>query len=136
MGKKYDNEGKPMKQFFELEAGYLIIALFFIVVTYIVTTRSFMPKGALKKGMIMVVPVLAFFIGFHYYITTQRMAKVKTAFLNGKTILCENRETFKGPGSIIIKKSAGWILNDGIFSKPDRNKKFHSARCVVDIIKN
>jgi len=125
-----------MIQFLELEAGYLIIALFFIVVTYIVTTRNFMPKGALKKGMILVVPVMVFFIGFHYYITTQRMAKVKVAFLNGKTILCENRETFKGPGSIIIKKSAGWTLHDGIFSKPDRNKKFHSARCVVDIMKN
>ena len=125
-----------MKQFFELEAGYLIIALFFIVVTYIVTTRSFMPKGALKKGMIMVVPVMVLFIGFHYYITTKRMAKIKEAFLSGKTILCENRETFKGPGSIIIKSSAGWTLNNGIFTKPNYHKKFHSARCVVDIMKN
>jgi len=122
-----------MKQFFELEAGYIVIALFFIVVTYIVTTRSFMPKGALKKGMAMVVPLLVVFIGFHYYNTTQRMKEVKEAFLQGKTILCESRESFKGPSSIIIKKSSGWSLNDGIFSKPDYHKKFHSARCVVDL---
>lgn len=122
-----------MKQFFELEAGYLVIALFFIVVTYIVTTRSFMPKGALKKGMLMVLPLLIAFISFHYYITTKRMAEVKKAFFEGKTILCENRETFKGPGSMIIKKQAGWSLNDGVFSKPDYHKKFHSARCVVDL---
>jgi hypothetical protein len=122
-----------MKQFFELEAGYLIIALFFIVVTYIVTTRSFMPKGALKKGMIMILPLLIAFIGFHYYTTVKRMAKVKEAFFEGKTILCENRETFKGPGSIIIRKKAGWGLKNGIFSKPNYHKKFHSARCVVDL---
>ncbi len=123
-----------MRQFFELEAGYLIIALFFIVVTYIVTTRSFMPKGALKKGMMIVVPIMILFVGFHFYITSQRMAKVKEAFLQGKTILCENRESFKGPNSIIIKKSAGWSLNSGIFLKPNRDRKFHSARCVVDIV--
>ena len=122
-----------MKQFFQLEAGYLVIALFFIVVTYIVTTRNFMPKGALKKGMTIVIPIIVLFIGFHYYNTTKRMNRVKKAFLNGKTILCENRESFKGPSSIIIKKSAGWILYNGIFSKPKYHKKFHSARCVVDM---
>ncbi len=121
-----------MKQFFELETGYLLIALFFIVITYIVTTRNFMPKGALKKGMAMVLPLLIAFIGFHYYITTKRMAEVKKAFLEGKAILCENRETLKGPGSIIIKKQAGWSIDSGIFLKPDYHKKFHTARCVVD----
>ena len=125
-----------MKQFFQLEAGYIVIALFFIVVTYIVTTRSFMPKGAFQKGMSAMILLMVLFIGFHYHNTVKRMHRVKKAFLNGKTILCENRESFKGPSSIIIKKSAGWVLHNGIFSKPKYYKKFHSARCVVDIVQS
>ncbi len=123
-----------MREFFELEIGYIIIATFILVVTFIVTTRSFMPKGALKKGMAMVLPLLIAFIGFHYYITKQRMTDIKKAFFEGKTILCENRETLKGPASIIINKKAGWMLKNGIFSKKDYHKKFHSARCVVDML--
>ena len=38
-----------MKLFFELELAYIFIALFFLVVTTIVTTRSFSPKNSFKK---------------------------------------------------------------------------------------
>ena len=122
-----------MKQIFELEAGYLVIALFLVITTYIVTTRSFMPKGAFKKGMTAMLLMVITIIGFHYYLTIQRMNEVKNAFLDGKTILCENRESFKGPNSIIVKKSAGWELKNNIFSKDGYYKKFHTARCIVDI---
>ncbi len=122
-----------MKNFFELEIGYIIIAVFFLVITFIVTTRSFMPKVAFKRGMSIVSVILIAFILFHYYITTQRMQTIAQEFNKGKTILCENKERLKGSQSIIINKKAGWVLKDGIFTNPDFYRGFHSARCAVGL---
>ena len=120
-----------MKNFLELEAGYLFIAFVILAVTLFVTTRPFMSKGALKKGMIWVTLVLAFFIGLHFKITTDRMSEVKEAFNEGKTIICESRALRKVAQSINIDKSRGWVLKDGIFTSPNYSRPFHSARCIV-----
>ncbi len=122
-----------MKEFFELEIGYMVIALFFLVVTAIVTTRKFMPQVAFKRGMAIVGIILASFILFHYYITTQRMKTIAVEFNKGKTILCENKERLKGSQAIIINKKAGWTLKNGIFSNPKFYRGFHSARCAVGL---
>lgn len=122
-----------MKEFFELEIGYIVIAIFFLVITAIVTTRSFMPKVAFKRGMIMVSSILILAIALHYYVTTQRMQTIAREFNNGKTILCENRERLKGNQAVIINKKAGWTLKNGIFTNPDFYRDFHSARCAVGL---
>ncbi len=122
-----------MKEFFELEIGYIIIALFFLVVTAIVTTRSFMPEGAFKKGMIAVGIIVVAFILFHYYTTVSRMEMIAKEFNSGKTILCENREMLNGPNAIIILKKAGWSLKNGIFTNPEFHRDFYSARCAIDL---
>ena len=122
-----------MMNFLELEMGYIIIAIFFIVVTAIVTTRSFMPRIAFKRGMILVSTIMVVSILFHYYITTQRMQMIAKEFNNDKTILCENRETLKGNQSVIISKKAGWKLENGIFTNPDFYRGFHSARCALGL---
>ncbi len=122
-----------MKGFFELEIGYIVIAIFFLVITAIVTTRSFMPKVAFKRGMILVGLILLGFILFHYYITTQRMGMIAQKFNSGATILCENRERLKGNQAVIINKKAGWTLDNGVFINPDFYREFHSARCAIGL---
>ena len=122
-----------MKEFFELEVGYIIIALFFLVITAIVTTRSFVPRVAFKRGMIMVGTFLAILIAAHYYVTTQRMKNIATEFESGRTILCENKESLKGSQAVIISKKAGWKLEKGIFTNPNFHRDFHSARCASEL---
>ncbi|NOX15702.1 MAG: hypothetical protein GXP61_06725 [Epsilonproteobacteria bacterium] len=122
-----------MKEFFELEIGYIAIALFFLVITAIVTTRSFVPRVAFKRGMITVSLFLAVLIFAHYYVTTQRMKNIAAEFESGKTILCENKERLKGSQTIIISKKAGWKLENRIFINPDFYRGFHSARCAVEL---
>jgi len=122
-----------MINFLELEMGYIVIAIFFIVVTAIVTTRNFMPRVAFKRGMILVSTILVAFVLFHYYMTIQRMQMIAQEFNGGKTILCENRESLKGNQSVIINKKAGWRLEDGIFTNPDFYRGFHSARCALGL---
>ncbi len=122
-----------MKEFFELEIGYIIIALFFLIITAIVTTRSFVPRIAFKRGMILAGVFLTILIFAHYYMTTQRMKNIATAFESGKTILCENKETLKGKQAVIINKKAGWKLEKGIFTNPDFYRGFHSARCALGL---
>ncbi|MFK5881305.1 MAG: hypothetical protein QM482_03740 [Sulfurospirillum sp.] len=122
-----------MMNFFELEMGYIVIAIFFLVVTVIVTTRSFMPRIAFKRGMTIVSIILIAFVMLHYYITTKRMHMISNEFNSGKTILCENRGTLKGNQSVIISKKASWTLKDGIFTNPDFYRGFHSARCAVSL---
>ena len=48
-----------MKLFFELEIAYIFIAIFFLIVTAIVTTRKFSPPNSFKKVF---PPVLIFLI--------------------------------------------------------------------------
>ncbi|MCF6174082.1 MAG: hypothetical protein L3J44_09955, partial [Campylobacteraceae bacterium] len=105
-----------MKEFFELEIGYIIMALFFLVITAIVTTRSFVPRVAFKRGMILVGVFLTMMIFAHYYVTTHRMREIASAFKSGKTILCENKERLKGNQVAIINKKAGWRLENGKFT--------------------
>ncbi len=121
--------------FINLEIGYIVIGLFFLVITAIVTTRSFMPKGLFKKGMVAVFTLISLFIIFHYQITVKRIEDIKTAFEKGRVILCENRESLKGSHVIVITKKAGWSLKDGLFYNPDYYRKFHSARCTVELSK-
>jgi len=120
-----------MAKFFELEGGYLFIAFVVLMVTLFVTTRPFMSKGALKKGMIWVSLVLAFFIGLHFKITTDRMNEVKEAFKKGKSVLCESRAMRKMAQSIEINKKGDWKLQGDIFVSPNFSRPFHTARCIV-----
>jgi len=131
IGKKIDYKRADMR-FLEMEGGYIAIAIFFLVITIIVTTRSFMPKKALKNGLLIVGSILIIFIGFHYYITIERMKSIALLFHQGKTILCENKENLMGAQVIIINKKADWTLKDGVFSNPNFYRSFHSARCAPD----
>ena len=60
-----------MGLFIELEIVYIIIGIFFLVVTAVVTTRSFMPKVAFARGMVSVFMVFAVMITAHYFVTTK-----------------------------------------------------------------
>ncbi len=120
-----------MEKFLELEGGYLFISFVILAVTLFVTTRPFMSKGALKKGMMWVSLVLAFFIGLHFKITTDRMSEVKSAFNKGKTIICESRALRKVAQSVDINKNRDWKLEGDIFTSPNYSRPFHTARCIV-----
>ncbi|MDQ1325914.1 MAG: hypothetical protein QG564_1038 [Campylobacterota bacterium] len=120
-----------MEQFFILEGGYLILALFVVLIAIFVGTRPFVSKGALKKGLMGVVSVLAFFIGGHYAVTTNRMTEVKNAFEKGQPIICESRMITKAAQSVIVQKSQEWSMEGDNFVSPNYNRPFHSARCIV-----
>jgi hypothetical protein len=120
-----------MEKFFILEGGYLFIAFFILAVTLFVTTRPFMPKGSVKKGMISVSLVLAFFIGAHFYVTSSRMAEVRSAFESGKEVLCESRMLRKAAQSVTVKKESDWRMEGDNFVSPHYTRPFYSARCIV-----
>ena len=120
-----------MKNFFYLEGAYLILAGIILLITLFVTTRPFMSKGAIKRGLFWVTLVLAIFIGAHYKITTDRMAEVKEAFENGQTIICESRMQRKVAQSVDIQKSNEWTLEDDNFVSPNYSRPFFIARCIV-----
>jgi len=121
-----------IKNFFFLEGAYLILGLFTLLITLFVTTRPFMAKGAVKKGLLWVSLVLAIMIGGHFAVTSNRMAEVRTAFENGETIICENRATRKVSPTVIINKAQEWILEEeDNFVSPNYSRSFFSARCIV-----
>lgn len=120
-----------MEKFLELEGGYLVIAFIILLVTLFVTTRPFFGKNAIVKGMTFVFLFLAIAIGLHYKITTDRMSKVKTAFFNNQTIICESRSNRRAAQSILIEKQNEWKLEGDIFISPNYSRPFHSARCLV-----
>ncbi|WP_456323296.1 hypothetical protein [Hydrogenimonas sp.] len=120
-----------MKNFFFLEGGYLILGLFVLLITLFVTTRPFMGKGAVKKGLAGVSLILAFAIGAHYIVTMSRIASVKEAFEKDEPIICESRLIRKGAQSIILKKSQGWRLNGDYFVSDAYSRPFFAARCIV-----
>jgi len=119
-----------MELFLKLEAGYLAIAAFALVITLVVTTRSFMPKGALKKGFLLMGSLCFTFIALHYYVTTSRITDVETAFNNGDKVLCESRAVRKVAQSVTIEKSNEWSLKQHMFSSPNYSREFFSARCI------
>jgi hypothetical protein len=120
-----------MEKFLELEGGYLVIAFFVLAVTLFVTTRPLFTQYAIKKGMLSVGLFLALVIGLHYKITIDRMFEVKSAFAEGKTIICESRATRKVAQSVDIDKTREWSLEGDIFSSPNYDRSFHAARCLV-----
>ncbi len=120
-----------MKNFFYLEGAYLILGGIILLITLFVTTRPFMSKGAVKRGLLWVTLVLSIFIGTHYKITTDRMSEVKEAFENGKTIICESRMQRKVAQSVDIQKSNEWRLKNNNFVSPNYSRPFFIARCIV-----
>ncbi len=120
-----------MYDFFYLEGAYLILASFILAITVFVTTREFMPEGSLKKGLIIVGSIIAFFIGAHYIVTKNRMNAVKEAFYAGKTIICENRIYTKGANFIELKNNGNWVLEDNNFKNKNFSRDFFIARCIV-----
>ncbi len=119
-----------MELFFKLEAGYLAIAGFILLITLFVTTRKFMPKGALKKGLLLVSGILSIFIGAHYFVTSNRMNKVESAFNEGRKVICESKALRKVAQSVIIEKANEWSLNNHFFSSVNYSRDFFSARCI------
>ena len=120
-----------MEKFLELEAGYLVIGLFILLVTIFVTTRPFFGKGAVLKGLVYVGIFLLVTIGMHYKITTDRMVSVKSAFKEGKTVICESRATRKVAQSVDVNINREWVLDGDVFSSVNYGRVFHSARCLV-----
>ncbi len=119
-----------MELFLELEAVYIVIGIFILSITAVVTTRSFMPKGAFKKGMIAVGVVVSIMVGFHYTITTKRMDGVEKIFNNGETVICENKMRRTMSRSVLLSKELGWKLEDHLFKHHDYERDFHASRCV------
>ncbi len=119
-----------MDKFLELEGAYLAIGVFILCIAAVVTTRSFVGKNAFKIGMPITFGFLAFFIGLHYYVTTNRMNNVQTRFTEGKPVICENRINRKAEQSIVISNKEGWSLDGDVFRSPKFIRPFHTARCL------
>jgi len=120
-----------IQNFFFLEGAYLILGLFALLITLFVTTRPFMSKGAVKKGLFWVSVVIAIMVGGHYKVTSNRMSEVRTAFDKGETIICENRATRKVAPTVIISKSQEWSIEADNFVSPNYSRPFFIARCIV-----
>ena len=120
-----------MENFFYLEGAYLILGGIILLITLFVTTRPFMSKGAVKRGLFWVTLVLTIFIGTHFKITTDRMVEVREAFKNDKTIICESRMQRKVAQTVNIKQSNEWTLENDNFVSPNYSRPFFIARCIV-----
>jgi len=119
-----------MERFIELEIVYIVIGIFFLVVTLFVTTRDFMPKVAFKRGMISVFTTFAVMITAHYLVTTKRMEGVKAIFNEGEIIICENKMQRTISRSVLISKELEWRLEGDYFKSDNHVRDFHTARCV------
>jgi hypothetical protein len=119
-----------MGLFIELEIVYIVIGIFFLVVTAFVTTRDFMPKVAFKRGMIGVFSIFAIMISLHYMVTLKRMNGVKEIFNEGGKIICENKMRRTVSRSVIIAKEYEWRLEGDLFKSPNYERDFHTSRCV------
>ena len=120
-----------MGKFFYIEGAYLILGGIILLVTLFVTTRPFMGKGAVKKGLPGGGLFLIVAIGLHYWLTTSRMKEVEAAFLAGKAIICESRMNRKAAQSLILKKENGWRLEGDYFYSDAYTRPFFAARCLV-----
>mgnify|MGYP003497448762 FL=1 len=119
-----------MELFLKLEAGYLAIAIFILVVTIIVTTRKFIPAGVWKKALLIMTIIMGIFIGLHYIVTMDRINEVETAFNNHEKVICENRAVRKVSQSVTIEKTNEWTLENHMLSSPNYNREFFTARCI------
>ena len=119
-----------MPLFIELELPYIIIGIFFLVITAVVTTRSFMPKVAFMRGMISVGTLFTTMILIHFYVTTTRMEGVKEIFNEGETIICENKMRRTISQSVLISKKLEWRLEGDLFVSDNSFRDFHTARCI------
>lgn len=119
-----------MELFLELEIVYIVIGAFLLGVTAFVTTRDFVPRGAFKKGMIIVGGFVIGMITFHYSMTTSRMSEVEGLFDNGETIICENKMRRTVSRSVLLSKEQGWRVEDHLFKHEDYERDFHTSRCV------
>lgn len=122
-----------MELFLKLEAGYLGIALFVLIVTLIVTTRSFVAKGIWKKSLAIMAIIMGIFIGLHYIVTSARIYDVEKTFNTGGKVICENRAIRKVSQSVIIEKSNEWSLENHMLSSPNYNREFFTARCIKHV---
>ncbi len=123
-----------MSLFIELEVPYIVIGLFFLVITAIVTTRSTLPKSSFKYGMSGVFSIFAIMIALHYYVTTSRMDGVKRIFNEGSVVICENKMRRTISQSVLISKELGWELDGNEFYSKDSVRNFHTSRCVEYIL--
>ena len=119
-----------MELFLKLEAGYLAIAIFILVVTIIVTTRKFIPAGVWKKALLIMTIIMGIFIGLHYIVTMDRINEVETACNNHEKVICENRAVRKVSQSVTIEKSNEWTLENHMLSSPNYSRDFFTARCI------
>ena len=119
-----------MELFIKLEAGYLAIAVFILLVTLFVTTRPFVAKGSYKKGLFLVASVMSTFILLHYFVTSSRITEVETTFNQGGKVICESKAVRKVAQSITISKSNEWSLNDHMLTSPNYSRGFFTARCI------
>jgi len=119
-----------MDLFLELEGPYLVIGLFILSITAFVTTRDFVPRVAFKRGMLSVLAGLAVLVGFHYYMTTTRMANVEAIYNSGEAVICENKMRRTISQSVLVRPDMGWVIKDHIFQNPDYERGFHTSRCV------
>ncbi|MEA3521975.1 MAG: hypothetical protein U9R50_03295 [Campylobacterota bacterium] len=119
-----------MELFFELEIVYIVIGIFFLIVTAIVTTQSTLPKSSFKYGMIGVFSIFAGMIVAHYFTTIARMDGVKEIFNNGEIIICENKMQKTISRSVLISKELEWRLEGNMFVSDNHVRDFHTSRCV------
>ena len=119
-----------MELFLKLEAGYLAIAIFILVVTIIVTTRKFIPAGVWKKALLIMTIIMGIFIGMHYIVTMDRINEVETAFNNHEKVICENRAVRKVSQSVTIEKTNEWTLENHMLSSKNYSREFFTARCI------
>ena len=124
-----------MNNFLTLEAGYLVIATFILVVTAFVTTRPFMSKNAFKKIFTAVLIFLIFAILAHFYVTTERMKTVQAAFEEGKVIIRENKGSKKMGRTVLVEKGTNkWYIENDMFVSELYSRGFHTARCVIHLV--
>lgn len=119
-----------MELFIELEIVYIVIGIFILSVTAIVTTRDFMPKVAFSRGMISVGMLVGTMIIIHFFMTTARMDGVKAIFENGETVICENKMRRTISRSVLLSKDLGWRLEGDRFKNDDYERDFHTSRCI------
>ncbi len=119
-----------MELFFELEIAYIVIGIFFLIITAYVTTNSTLPKSSFKYGMLGVTSIFGGMIMAHYYTTVSRMDGVKKLFNDGETIICENKMRRTISQSVLISKELEWRLEGDKFVSDNHVRDFHTARCV------